>query len=203
MTTKVVFYKKKQRKEGRKAFRQCSIDALIARNRIMKTTHLEGGRIVAAHGVRGLVKVESWCNDAQTLVKQKRVFLKSSDGTFLERKVITASVMGEVALMNIEGIDSREIASSMKNQHIYLHRDDIPLKEGEMFIADIIGLPVFHVDTGERLGTVADLSDAVRGRIYTISTEKGDVLIPAVDEFIKEVDTDRGVFVRPIPGFFD
>ena len=169
----------------------------------MKTTHLEGGRIVAAHGVRGLVKVESWCNDTQTLVKQKRVFLKSSDGTFLERKVITASVMGEVALMNIEGIDSREIASSMKNQLIYLHRVDIPLKEGEMFIADIIGLPVFHVDTGERLGTVADLSDAVRGRIYTISTEKGDVLIPAVDEFIKEVDTDRGVFVRPIPGFFD
>ena len=169
----------------------------------MKTTHLEGGRIVAAHGVRGLVKVESWCNDSKTLAGQKRVFLKDKGGAFLERKVISASVMGDVALMNIEGIDSREVASSMKNQLIYLHREDIPLKEGEIFIADIIGLPVFHVDTGERLGTVADLSDAVRGRIYTISTDKGDVLIPAVDEFIKEVDTDRGVFVRPIPGFFD
>jgi 16S rRNA processing protein RimM len=169
----------------------------------MKTVYLEGGRIVTAHGVRGLVKVESWCNTSQTLAKQKRVFLKSADGGFEERKVTSASVMGELALMGIEGIDSREMASAMKNQLIYLHRDDIPLKDGEMFIADIIGLPVFHVDTGERLGTVADLSDAVRGRIYTISTDKGDVLMPAVPEFIKEVDTDRGVFVRPIPGFFE
>ena len=29
-----------------------------------------------------------------------------------------------------------------------------------------------------------------------------DVLIPGVSEFIKEIDVERGVFVRLIPGFF-
>ena len=153
--------------------------------------------------MRGLVKVESWCNTPATLAKQKRVFFENVDGSYEQRAVLSSSVMGDLVLMSIEGVDSRELASSMKNKLIYLHREDIPLKRGEMLIADIIGLPVYHIDTGERLGTVADLSDAVRGRLYTVSTDKGDVLIPAVPEFIKEVDTERGVFVRPIPGFFD
>ena len=175
----------------------------VAKINIMRNTYLEGGRIVAAHGVRGLVKVESWCNSAFVHAKQKRVFLKAKDGSFEERSVTSASVMGELALMGIEGVDTRELASAMKNQLVYLHRDDIPLKKGEILIADIIGLPVFHVDTGERLGTVKDLSDAVSSRIYTVETDNGDVLVPAVPEFIKEVDTERGVFMRPILGFFD
>ena len=39
--------------------------------------------------------------------------------------------------------------------------------------------------------------------LYTIKTEKGDVLFPAIPEFVKEVDIDKGVFICPISGFFD
>ena len=34
-------------------------------------------------------------------------------------------------------------------------------------------------------------------------TEAGEVLLPAVPEFVKEIDVERGLTVRPIPGFFD
>ena len=86
---------------------------------------------------------------------------------------------------------------------LFLHRADIPVKRGAMLIADMIGLPVVHAATGANLGTLKSVDDAARGMIYTVETERGDVLIPAVDEFIKEIDPERGVFVLPIPGFFD
>ena len=72
-----------------------------------------------------------------------------------------------------------------------------------MFIADMIGLPVIHAETGVKLGTLSDVSDVTGRRIYTVSTDKGEVLLPAVDEFIKEISEEKGMLVLPIPGFFD
>jgi hypothetical protein len=39
--------------------------------------------------------------------------------------------------------------------------------------------------------------------MYTVRTEKGEVLLPDVPEFIKEIDGEGGMRVLPIPGFFD
>ena len=104
--------------------------------------------------------------------------------------------------MNIEGLDSREAAQGEKNRVLYLHRDDIPVKKGSYLIADMLGLPVVNIDTGKVYGTLSEVNDGVASRLYTVNTENGDVLLPAVPEFIKEIDTERGIFIRTIPGFF-
>ena len=169
----------------------------------MKKEYLEGGRIVNAHGVRGLVKVESWCDSPSVLAKMKRVFLLEKDGSYIESRVVTASVGSGLVIMNIESIDSREAAIAMKNRVLYLHRSDIPVPKGAMLVQDMIGLPVIHAESGKRLGTLKSVDDAARGQIYTVKTQGGDVLLPAVKEFIKEIDETRGISVLPIPGLFD
>ena len=64
-----------------------------------------------------------------------------------------------------------------------------------------------HTDLKEELSSlgakIKDITDAPRSKIYTIETKDGEVLFPAVSEFVKEIDENRGVFIRPIPGFFD
>ena len=169
----------------------------------MKKKYLEGGKICNAHGVRGLVKVEPWCDSPAVLARQKRIFFENKDGTYRECAVLGASVFGRLVLMNIEGIDSREAAIAMKNRILFLHRSDIPVKKGAMLVADMIGLPVIHKESGATLGTLSSVDDAPCGQLYTVKTERGDVLLPAVPEFIKEIDSERGIFVLPIPGFFD
>ena len=169
----------------------------------MKKQYIECGRILGAHGVRGLFKTEVWCDSAKVLAAQKRVFLEGSVGNYEERRVTSATVAQNIVILGIEGIDSREDAIAMKNTVLYLHRDDIPLKKGDFLIADMIGLPVIHVDTERVLGTVREVSDVPTGLLVTITDTDGDtVLMPYVKEFFKEIDTERGVFVRPIPGFF-
>ncbi len=156
----------------------------------------------SAHGVRGLLKIESWCDSPKVLAAQKRVFLATGDGKYEERKVLTASVMGALVLMAIEGISSREDAFAYKNKMLYLHRDDIPVKKGAYLIADLIGLDVIDIDTGRVYGTLSEVNEAARGQLYTVKCDTGEVLLPAVPEFIKEIDPLRGIFIRPIPGFF-
>jgi 16S rRNA processing protein RimM len=105
--------------------------------------------------------------------------------------------------MGLEGIDSREAAQGYKNTVLYLHRDDIPVPKGAMLIADMIGLPVVDFDTGRVYGEISDVRDGVRYKLYTVKTDSGEVILPGVDEFIKEITEERGLLVRPIPGFFD
>lgn len=170
----------------------------------MKKEYLECGKILGAHGVRGIMKVESWCDSIKVLAAQKRVFLAEKDGSYKEVRVESAASGGNVVLMGLEGFDSREIAQGMKNTVLYLKREDIPLKPGAVLLADIIGLPVIDIDSKQRLGTVKDITDSVASRLYVIeATDGGEVLIPDIKEFIKEINTDEGVFIRPIPGFFD
>ncbi len=169
----------------------------------MKKEYLECGMVRSPHGVRGILNVECWCDSPRVLAKQKRVFILGRDGSYKEIKVLTASPAPDRVLMGLEGIDSREAAQGYKNTVLYLHRDDIPVPSGAMLIADMIGLPVVDFDTGRVYGEISDVRDGVRYKLYTVKTDKGEVILPGVDEFIKEITEERGLLVRPIPGFFD
>ena len=170
----------------------------------MKKEFLECGKIVGAHGVKGLAKVESWCDSPKILAAQKRVFLAEKDGSYREVKIESASVSRDIVLMSLSEICDREQVQGMKNTVLYLKREDIPLKRGAVLLADIIGLDVIDIDTGKNYGQVMDITDAPRSRIFVVECDDGrEVLIPEVKEFIKEIDADRGVFIHTIPGFFD
>ena len=169
----------------------------------MKKEYLECGIVRSPHGVRGILNVECWCDSPRVLAKQKRVYILGRDGSYKEINVISASPAPDKVLIGLEGIDSREAAQGYKNTVLYLHRDDIPVPKGAMLIADMIGLPVVDFDTGRVYGEISDVRDGVRYKLYTVKTDSGEVILPGVDEFIKEITEERGLLVRPIPGFFD
>ena len=168
----------------------------------MKNEYLEGGRICTSHGVRGQVKAEHFCDSPKILLKIKTIYLKDKNGSFTAVNVKSASLMGQFVLLSLDGIETREEAIALRGKTFFLNRSDVPLKKGAMFIADMIGLPVVHAESGELLGQLSDVSDIAGRRIYTVKTNKGDVLLPGVTEFIKEI-SDEGMKVLPIPGFFD
>lgn len=169
----------------------------------MKKEFLECGKIRSPHGVRGILNVECWCDSPRVLTSQKRVFVLTKGGEYKPLEVISASSAADRVLMGLSGINSRDEAQAYKNVTLYLHRDDIPVAKGAMLLADMIGLDVVDVDTGKVYGKIKSVDDGVRYKLYTVETEKGEVILPGVDEFVKEISEGRGMLVRPIPGFFD
>lgn len=170
----------------------------------MKKEFLECGLIRAPHGVRGILSVESWCDSPRVLAKQTRVYILDKDGTYRSMNILSSSVNGDRVLLTLDGIDSREVAQGYKNTVLYLKREDIPVPQGAMLIADMIGLPVRDFDTGRVYGEISDVTDGVRYKLYTVKCPDGkEVILPGVDEFIKEISEEGGLVVKPIPGFFD
>ena len=104
----------------------------------------------------------------------------------------------------LEGIESREAAVALRGQVLYAARADIPVPEGGALIADMIGLSVMDADTGRVYGVLHDVTPAPAADLYDIKTPSGaHVLLPAVPAFLDRIDLDNGIYIRPIPGFFE
>ena len=164
--------------------------------------YIEAGKIINTHGVRGGLKIESWCDSPSVFASLSDLFLRKDDGSFELLKVMKSSVLGDKVVAAIEGIDSFEKADKLKNSVVYARHDDIPLSGG-VLIDDMKGLPVIDDDNGTVYGILSDVIKYGDRDIYEIICEEKSVLLPAVKEFVKRVDTEKGIFITPIPGFFD
>ena len=92
---------------------------------------------------------------------------------------------------------------TLKGRVVFADRDDISIDEDAFFIADIIGLDVIDLESGEKIGTLSDVLNLGASDLYEINTKNGKKLIPAVPEFIKEIDLEKGIFVSLIEGMLD
>ncbi len=166
-----------------------------------KQKYLECGKAVSTHGVRGTLRLESYCNTPETLVKLRRLYKKSS-GEFIPMKVRAGSVQKSMALITFEDINTLDEAILYKGTVFYADRDDIKVSDGEVFIADMLGLDVLDAVTGEKYGVLKEVISPSGRDIYVISDVRGgEFMIPAVEEFVKAVDIDgEKILVRLIEG---
>ena len=167
-----------------------------------KSQYLECGKIINTHGVRGGLKLESWCDTPHDLASLKKVFLQNG-AEYKLYKVKKASVFKQFVLFELDGINDIDTAMTLRGRIIYADRKDISIDEDAFFIADIIGLDVIDLESSEKIGTLSDVLNLGASDLYEINTKNGKKLIPAVPEFIKEIDLEKGIFVSLIEGMLD
>lgn len=167
-----------------------------------KEKYLEIGKIVNTHGVRGALKVEPWCDSPEQLCSLETLYYKKRD-EYMPLAVRTASIHKNHVLIYFDGINSIDEAMPLKNRVLFVDRDDLPLADDRVFIADIIGLDVFDERDGSRLGRLKSVDESPANDLFVVETPDGrEVLVPAVEEFIGHID-ESGVYLLPIPGMFD
>lgn len=167
----------------------------------MRQKYLECGKIINTHGIDGAVKLECWCDSPEVLADLEVVYFKSEDN-YEGRRVLRGSVFKSFVIAKIEGIPDIDTAQSQVGRVIYADRDDIALEDGDHFIADLIGLDIIHADSGVKLGRLREVINRGASDIYVIDTPDGECMMPAVDEFVIEIDIDKAIYVRPIEGMF-
>ena len=159
----------------------------------MKSDLLPTGQIVNTHGLRGHVKVMPWADDPADLLDFDRFFL---DGK--EYAVQSSSLQKSMVLLKLEGVDSIEDASRLRGKELCISRDDVELEDGVVFIADLIGASVLA--DGAEIGKITEVLTPPGNDVYVVEG-KHSYLIPAVKEFVEEINTDAGyVKVRLIEG---
>ena len=160
----------------------------------------EIGQIVNTFGIKGMVKVVPYTDDIERFDDLKKVYVRNKKSEQLY-KVESVRYHKNMVLLKLESIDNPEDAEKLKNSYLEIDREDaVPLEEGTYFIADLIGLEVY-TDDGKLLGKVEDIYNTGSKDIYVVKDELGkQVLLPGIDEVIKEVKLDDRIIVHLIPG---
>ncbi len=167
----------------------------------MKKRFLECGKIVATHGLRGEVKVLPWCDGPETLVPIKTFYL---DGGNTPKRAERCRIQKNMVLLKLEGVDTPEAAQALRGRVLWLDREEDTLEEGQYYIQDLIGLTVEDADTGERYGTLRDVTETGANDVYHVAFPDGRVqLVPAIPQVIAKIDIDGGkMLIRPLEGLF-
>jgi 16S rRNA processing protein RimM len=152
------------------------------------------GRIVRPHGVRGEVNLRALTAYPERLSSQVRLYVGSRRQRFAVRRIRQRSE--EMLIVQLEGIDDRDAAESLREEMVYVHIDDaVPLEEDEYYLYQIEGIRVVTGE-GEELGQVTDVIETGANDVYVVTTPDGtEHLIPAIADVIQTVDVAKGVMV--------
>ena len=163
---------------------------------------LECGKIVTTHGVRGEVKAEVWMDSPMELTPIKTLYFSEGKTPVT---VQSARIQKNMVILKLEGWDTPEEAGRLRQKVLWCKREDVPLKEGQYFLQDIIGLSVEDVDSGAVYGELVDISDTGANSVYHIKFADHVIrLIPAIPQVVLKVDIEGGkMLIRPLPGLFD
>ncbi len=137
------------------------------------------GVIINTFGVKGEVKIYP---DIDYFDELERVFIKDR-----EYKIEKIRDQKGIIIAKFEGIDDINQIENLKNEEVMIALEDRPeLPEGKHYVGDLLGLEVITED-GQVLGTLDNIYNTGANDIY----EVGEILLPATDEVIKQIDMEN------------
>lgn len=154
------------------------------------------GKIVGTHGIKGEVKVKSE-TDFNRFKKGNILYIRK-EGKDIEIVIDSHRVHKGLDLITFNNKTNINDVLEYVDCDIYTKHEKSDLEEGEYFIEDLVGLKLYTT-TGEYLGEVTDMLIVPQGYILEAKDNKKKVLIPFVEEYIKDITEDR-VIVEVIEG---
>ncbi len=147
------------------------------------------GKIVAAQGILGWVKVQTYTEYLDSLFDYDTWHI-GNDSAWQPVEVLDAKVHGKVLIAKLQGIDDRTAAERLKGKLIAIPRAELPeQEEDEYYWADLIGMSVRNLQ-GEELGVVDNLMETGANDVLMVNGEHGELLIPFIDNVVQKVDRD-------------
>lgn len=164
--------------------------------------YLEIGKINNTHGLNGEIKMAMWCDDIDYIKQLKTVYLDDEGKKALT--LLSARQQKNVAILKLAEVTDIDAAEQLKGKVLYCNRDDAVIDEGTHYLADIIGCYVVDVDTEEEYGKIVDVLNYGASDIYDVESWDKHTLVPAIDDIVKEIDTEYQVVrIKPMKGLFD
>ncbi len=161
------------------------------------------GVITTTHGLAGEVKVYPTTEDPHRFEELTTCYLAERGG-YRPLTIRSCRYFKNLVILGFKEVQRIEDAQLLKQKELYVNRENaIPLEEGEYYLADVLGSVVTN-EEGKKLGTLEDYLETAAQIVYKIRTESGkEVLVPAVDEFIREVNVEeKRMVIHTIPGMF-
>ncbi len=157
------------------------------------------GRIGAAHGIKGEVRIQSYTEDPLALASYGPL---STNKPGLSIKIVAARTTTNVLVARLEGVTDRTAAEKLNGVELYVDRALLPPHDDEddFYHADLIGLRARLTD-GSEIGEVTAVPNFGAGDLIEIrDSRSGDTfLFPFTKAVVPQVHVGEGYLVIDPP----
>lgn len=157
------------------------------------------GRIVAAYGIKGWVKVKAFTQSDAGFLDYKDCFIRlhgAKKGQWQATKISQGKMHGKGLVVQFEGVDDRNKAEALLKCDVAVKPDAFPeLAEDDYYWYQLEGLQVFVED--QLLGKVSHLLETGSNDVLVVkpcadSIDDKERLLPYRPEVVLQVDLDAG-----------
>jgi len=167
------------------------------------------GFVYRPHGLEGELKINPEHTDDPTRFEEfETIYIGSRARRVRSYRVRSVRYQetkrGTTVILGVEGVDSRGDADAVTKMKVFAVEEDLELAEDEFFVHELVGLDVV-TEAGDVLGTVSNYMEMPAQEVFVVRRpEGGEAMIPAVEDFILDVDLDAGmVTIEPIEGLLE
>lgn len=150
------------------------------------------GRISGLYGVKGWVKVYSYTESRENIVKYNP-WLIQLNGQWQSVELESGRRHGKGVVVKLSGFDDRDQVVGLLDAEIAINRSQLPPpKKGQYYWIDLIGLEVVNTQD-EVLGEIVKMMPTGANDVVVVQGQEGEeVLIPYVrDMYVLEVDLEQ------------
>lgn len=153
------------------------------------------GIVIAAHGVRGAVKVKSLADPPDALLSYGPLLDEAGEPQGRAQRLSGGDLTKGVLILAFVGISDRTAAERLKGQRLYVPRAALPIPaEDEFYHVDLIGLRVEGL-AGMSLGAVRAVRNFGAGDILEVETSRGIDYLPFTRAAVPKVDLTAGLIL--------
>ncbi|CAJ1228211.1 ribosome maturation factor RimM [Levilactobacillus zymae] len=159
-------------------------------------TYYTVGTIVNTHGIKGEVRVIATTDFPQKRFAKGAVLWAFMPNATQPTKLTVATVRQhkQFYLLSFTGYPSINDVEGFKTATLKISEDELQaddLQPGEYYYHQIVGLDVVTV-AGDKLGTVKEILSPGANDVWVVQRPgQSDLLLPVIDQVVKDVDLDQ------------
>ena len=163
-----------------------------------KSSLVAVGKAVRTHGTRGALKVLAYGETLGEMETGEKLFSVEGGGQ-RELTLVSLNAQKRVMIVEFEEIGSMDQAEALTGKDLFIDKDRLPrLSSGEYYHFQLIGLSV-ETKEGKPLGTWSAVLETGGNDVYVVAMGEKELLIPAIEEVIGEVDLLNGRLIVDLP----
>lgn len=176
---------------------------LLEEEKLRSKGYLQFAQVGRPHGLKGAFFLKT--EDKRTEWDGYKTLLIETPQGFFEKKVLKTYLSGNALAILLEGFENRNQIEPLYHKKIFVHKDQINVKEDEYIVGTLIGYKVYSDDKGF-IGTISGVSSYGAQDNLEISVAESNqiFLFPFIDSFVKRVSaSEERIDIIYVPEFFE
>jgi len=148
------------------------------------------GKVVGVHGIKGTNKFKSYAESLSVFVPGRSILVR--DNRSREKRVAIDWVKPHTRtpLIAFKGVTEHDEAEALIGADMFIPETELPaLDEDTYYWFELIGLEVYTTEE-DYLGRITSIFETGSNDVYVVKDKKREVLIPAIESVVIDIDLE-------------